>query len=278
MAHLPPTFEARLVRARALTPSVRELVFERVDGAPMAFVPGQWVSTVFRAEGGADSGRAEAGGGDEPRQGSEPTTAPAEPDMKRSYSIASSPDGSPRFEIAVTLVPNGPVSTRLHALDPGTVLRFVGPQGFFTRPAEFALPSLMIATGTGVTPMRSMLRAAAAQGSRAPIWLVLGVRHEDDLLYRDEFRSLAGDYPWFRFEPTLSQPLGPWQGRRGYVQTHVRALWDELASLGLGLGAGGDVRPHAYVCGLERMVGTVRDLLRKEMALPRQQVHSERYD
>jgi len=33
-----------------------------------------------------------------------------------------------------------------------------------------------------------------------------------------------------------------------------------------------------YVCGLERMVGSVRELLRKEMGLPRQQVHSERYD
>ena len=36
--------------------------------------------------------------------------------------------------------------------------------------------------------------------------------------------------------------------------------------------------PHVYVCGLERMGGAVRDLLRKEMGLPRQQVHSERYD
>jgi CDP-4-dehydro-6-deoxyglucose reductase len=74
-----------------------------------------------------------------------------------------------------------------------------------------------------------------------------------------------------RFLPTLSQPQGPWPGRRGYVQTHVRELWNELASLGTG-------DPHAYICGLERMVGSVRDLLRKEMGLPRQVVHGERYD
>jgi CDP-4-dehydro-6-deoxyglucose reductase, E3 len=253
MAHLPPIFEARLAQARALTPSVRELVFERMDGQPMAFIPGQWVSTVFLPHPGEPGGA-------------------TEPEMRRSYSIASSPDGSPRFEIAVTHVPGGPGSTRLHAMHPGAILRFVGPQGFFTRSdAASTSPALMIATGTGVTPMRSMLRAAAAHGSRGAVWLLLGVRHEEDMLYGDEFRALAREHPFFRFEPTLSQPRAPWEGRRGYVQAHVRGLWNDLAACGKS-------PPHAYVCGLERMVGSVRDLLRKEMGLPRQQVHSERYD
>jgi ferredoxin-NADP reductase len=192
--------------------------------------------------------------------------------MKRSYSIASAPDGSARFEIAVTRVRGGPGSTRLHTMDPGAVLRFVGPQGFFTRPlAIVGAPSLMIATGTGVTPMRSMVRAALAEGLRGAIWLVLGVRHEEDLLYEAEFRAASRDLPGFRFEPTLSRPEGSWTGRRGYVQTHVRELWDAMGALGEGA-------PHAYVCGLERMVGSVREMLRKEMGIPRQQVHSERYD
>jgi CDP-4-dehydro-6-deoxyglucose reductase, E3 len=259
MAPLPPTFEARLAGARRLTPSVRELTFERVDGLPMSFAPGQWVSTALGAGEGLDVVTP-----------GEPVVA--EPDMKRSYSIASAPDGSPRFEIAVTRVQGGPGSTLLHALAPGAVLRFVGPQGFFTRPAGTdELPALMIATGTGVTPMRSMLRAAAAQGARPTLWLLLGVRREEEVLYGEEFRALARDHAFFRFEPTLSQPRGPWEGRRGYVQAHVRELWSELLARGEG-------PPHAYVCGLEKMVGSVRDLLRKEMGLPRQQVHSERYD
>jgi CDP-4-dehydro-6-deoxyglucose reductase len=246
-AFLPPTFDARLVRTRALTPSVRELVFDRVDGQPMDFAPGQWVSVPL-------------------------VLGHGEAEIKRSYSIASAPDGSPSFEIAVTHVQGGPASTKLHALESGAVLRFVGPQGFFTRSSEAAAsPSLMIATGTGVTPMRSMLRAAIAQGGRAALWLVLGVRREEDLLYEDEFRCAARDHAFFRFEPTLSQPRAEWGGRRGYVQAHTRAVWDELVARGEGT-------PHAYVCGLERMVGSVRELLRKDMGLPRQQVHSERYD
>ena len=280
MARLPPTFEARLVRAAALSPSVRELVFERVDGQPMTFDPGQWVSVLLGPEEGAGTTKAEEA--EKKREADLGLKRDTELEMKRSYSIASAPDGSPRFEIAVTHVQNGPGSTRLHALQPGAVLRFVGPQGFFTRsPAALVVPSLMIATGTGVTPMRSMLRAAVAQGAGsrpagasvaqgagdapATTWLILGVRHEDDLIYGDEFRALAREHSFFRFEPTLSQPRGPWEGRRGYVQTHVRELWAELA-------ARHEAPPHAYVCGLERMVGSVRDLLRKEMGLPRQQV------
>ena len=91
------------------------------------------------------------------------------------------------------------------------------------------------------------------------------------MLYADELEAAAAAHPFVRFEATLSQPRGAWPGRRGYVQSHVRTLWDELAALGAG-------SPHAYVCGLDRMVGSVRELLRKDMGLPRQQVHSERYD
>ncbi len=245
---LPPHFEARLASARMLTPGVRELTFERVDGQPMAFEPGQWVNMMLPVAVGDSS------------------------DIKRSYSIASPPDGTPRFAVAVTRVQGGPGSSWLHAVQPGTVLEFIGPQGFFTRGPTDATPALMIATGTGVTPMRSMLLAAVAAGSRAPAWLLLGVRREVDLLYGSELAALASVHPFLRFDATLSQPPDGWAGRRGYVQTHVRALWDELSARGAA------TPPHVYVCGLERMVGSVRELFRKDMGLPRQQVHSERYD
>jgi ferredoxin-NADP reductase len=245
---LPSSFEARLVAARALTPSVRELTFERADGASLEFEAGQWVNALLPLPDGTAS------------------------ETKRSYSIASAPEGTGRFEIAVTLVPGGPASGWLHAAPLGATVRFVGPQGFFTRDVASSAPSLMIATGTGVSPLRSMMRAAVRAGSQAPMWLILGVRRESDLLYADEFLAAAAAQPGLvRFEPTLSQPSDAWTGRRGYVQAHVQSLWDELAASGAGA-------PHAYVCGLQRMVGSVRELLRKQMAVSREQVHSERYD
>jgi ferredoxin-NADP reductase len=250
-------FDARLVSARSLTPTVRELTFERVDGQALEFQPGQWVSAFLPVPAEPMAPTPEGTG--------HPET------IKRSYSIASAPAGTPRFDIAVTRVQNGPGSTWLHALEPGTALSFLGPQGFFTRRPLEASPSLMIATGTGLTPMRSMVQAAVSAGSEAPIWILLGVRHEEDVLYADEIASIVRAHPYIRFDVTLSQPKGAWAGRRGYVQTHVRELWDAMTALGRGT-------PHAYVCGLERMVGSVRALLRKEMGLPREVVHTERYD
>lgn len=240
----PPTVRARLVRSRALTDAVRELTFERVDGAPLVFEAGQWTQVVVPFE--------------------------ATP-IRRSYSIASAPDGTPRFDLAITHVEGGPVSTHLHALATDSELDFQGPQGFFTRPLATAPPSIFVATGTGVTPFRSMMHAAIAAKHTAPMRLLLGVRREEDILYRDEWERLAAENANVSVGFTLSRADEKWTGRRGYVQTHVRAMYEEMATLGVGL-------PHVYICGLERMISSVRELLRKQMELPRQQVHSERYD
>jgi ferredoxin-NADP reductase len=241
----PPSFDVRLLDARILSPGVRELTFERADGATFDFQAGQWVSLVLPLEGG---------------------------EARRAYSIASSPDGTPRFSLAITKVVTGAASPHLHALAPGATIRAIGPQGFFTRPlVEGGQPSLFIGTGTGVTPLRSMIRDALAKGDGSPMTLLFGVRHPDDRLFLEELEALAAKHPSFRFAYTLSQPDETWTGLRGYVQAHVRAAWRELEGAGRGA-------PHAYICGLERMVGAVRELLRKEMGVERKQVHSERYD
>ena len=239
----PPTFDIRLAEARLIAPGVRSCTFERVDGAPFEFQAGQWVSLVLPL---------------------------AEGEARRAYSIASAPDGTARFEIAVTRVSNGTGSVFLHDLSEGQTLRAIGPQGFFTRPPN--LPSLFIGTGTGVTPLRSMIRHALATGETAPMTLVCGVRTEEDRLYQDEMEALAAAHPTLRVFYTLSRPRPDWTGKTGYVQTHVEALFRELER------ADPARPPHAYICGLERMVGAVRDLLRKSMNVERKQVHSERYD
>jgi CDP-4-dehydro-6-deoxyglucose reductase, E3 len=224
-----------------LSPSVRELGFERSDGEPFRFVAGQWVSLILPLSDG---------------------------EGRRAYSIVSPPDGSPGLAIAVTRVEGGPGSTFLHALAEGATLRAIGPQGFFTRDGPH--PSLLIGTGTGMTPLRSMILDALAKNDAARLTLIVGVRYPEDRLYADELEDLAKRHPNLRVEYSLSKPPAGYAGRTGYVQTHVEELWRELAS--------GPTPPHAYVCGLERMVGTVRDLLRKQMGVERKQVHTERYD
>lgn len=233
----------RLVSARELSPSVRELAFERTDG-DLSFEPGQWVNLVMPLDEGKDD--------------------------RRAYSIASPPGAAARFELAVTRVEDGPFSTKLHELTPGAELRAEGPQGFFTRPKDAGHASLFVATGTGLSPLRSMLLSALEAGAKEPLWLLFGVRKEADVLYSDELRALEAANPNVRVIVTLSQPGDGWTGASGYVQTHVERLLGELAAAGH--------TAHVYVCGLERMVKAVREVARKGVGLPREQVHSERYD
>jgi len=241
-------FESRLVSARLLAPAVREMIFERTDGRPFHFDPGQWVNLVIPL----------------PLPGGE---------IKRAYSIASPPvQGARRFEIAVTRVTGGPGSEHLHSLPEGATLRTIGPHGLFTRRPDEGAPSIFIGTGTGVTPLRSMIKAALAGGAREPLWLLFGARHEEDVLYRDELQALARAHPNVRHEITLSRPGPGWGGRQGYVQAHLAELVAALRE------ATGGAAPHAYVCGLDRMVSSVRDHLRNDLGLDRKRVHAERYD
>jgi CDP-4-dehydro-6-deoxyglucose reductase len=237
----PESFDVRLDRARMISPSVRELVFARTDGRPVDFMPGQWVNLMLPHEGG---------------------------ELKRAYSIASAPRGDSSFEIAVTRVIGGPGSERLHAMPAGAEVRAVGPSGLFTREAADPSPALFVGTGTGVTPLRSMMAAALAASSGAPLWLLFGVRHEEEILYREELERWQAERPNVRVFVTLSRPGPGWTGRTGYVQTHLPALWAEL----------GRADAHVYICGLERMVKAVRDLCRKELGIDRKHVHQERYD
>lgn len=245
-------FDATLVSARTLSENVRELTLERAEG-PLEFSPGQWVNVLLPSSAADGAGT----------------------DVKRAYSIASPPRGDARFELAVTRVQGGPMSEALHAMQIGATLRCVGPSGLFTRRADDRSAALFVATGTGVTPLRSMILAARDAGALeggGPVTVLFGVRSEADILYRDEFEALAAAHPGLRFVPSLSRPSPGWSGRTGYVQTHVRELWEALGDDAVRAGA------IAYVCGLERMVKSVRDVLRNEVGVGRKQVQQERYD
>src|SRR5215471_645264 len=172
------TFEIEIRSIRQLAPNVKEFVFSRTDNRPLRYAPGQWLNLVLPTAGG---------------------------EIRRAYSIASPPRGTASFELAVTEVVGGPGSGYLCGLETGARLRAIGPQGFFTREPPDPSPALMVATGTGVTPLRAMVLAALAAGASAEMWLLVGVRHEGDMLYRDELENLARVHPHIRVTFTLSQ-------------------------------------------------------------------------
>ena len=103
---------------------------------------------------------------------------------QRSYSIASAP-GRGRLELTVQRLEDGEVSPYLtDELRPGYPLELRGPIGgwFVWDPAEPG-PVLLVAGGSGMVPLMSMIRARAAAGSQAPFRLVYSVRSPETVLY-----------------------------------------------------------------------------------------------
>ena len=167
-----------------------------------------------------------------------------------------------------------PATALFEGLAIGQRIEASGPYGRFCLvPGDGNRRYLLIATGTGVTPYRSMLPDLAAQiaGRGVEIVLLLGARTPAELLYGDEFRAFAAAHPGFRFVPCFSREL-PEPGsahahpdvRRGYVQQHLAEFAPDPAA---------DI---AYLCGNPDMVDACFEAL-KECGLPVPRIRREKY-
>jgi NAD(P)H-flavin reductase len=113
--------------------------------------------------------------------------------FERDYSLASSPD-EPCLTLCIRYLEGGQLSRVLGDAAKGTRVSITGPQGYFTfKPSE--RPEVLVASGTGVAPFRSMLRSGVA-----PEFLLHGVETSAELYYAEELRSASGSYI-----PCLSQ-------------------------------------------------------------------------
>jgi NAD(P)H-flavin reductase len=123
---------------------------------------------------------------------------------------------------------------------------------------------LLVATGTGIAPLRAMLQHLARQRFARAVDLLFGVRSEAELLYGDELRGLCAGLDRYRFSPTLSRPGQSWPGRRGRVQAHVEELLD------------GRTQIDVYLCGQSEMVRSVSAQL-EALGVDPTSIHFERY-
>jgi CDP-4-dehydro-6-deoxyglucose reductase len=232
--------QAKLIESSEIAPLVRHFLFEVPEVEKFTFVPGQFVSmnqmVVINQQ---------------------------EKKITRAYSIASAPSETNRFELCLNLVHEGVLSPRLFEMKPGDTVDIRPPLGMFVlrHPPRDAV---FIATGTGIAPFRSILKAQLNERSQA-FTLIFGVRHESHLMYREEFEEMARKFPHFRFLPTLSRPTESWIGRSGHVQAHLQEAIGERRDV------------DVFLCGLKLMVDDVRNML-KEVGFDRKQIFFEKYD
>jgi ferredoxin-NADP reductase len=183
---------------------------------------------------------------------------------ERSYSIASA-NGEP-VAITVERLDDGEVSPYLtEELRPGDQMEIRGPIGnWFTWGPEDGGPLLLIAGGSGVVPLRAILRHRQRSGSNVPARLLYSSRSLEDVIYRQELDQYRGSAE-VRYTLTRRQPPG-WGGFAGRVDDAMlaRIAWPAAE------------RPLAFICGPTPFVEAVAELL-VARHYPESRVKTERF-
>lgn len=179
------------------------------------------------------------------------------PGVNRSMSMASPPYQNNTILVAHDVSPMGPYSQWTIHAKVGDTMQFMGPLGAFILNTESPRKKVFIATGTGIAPFRSMVLGDVSHAS-----LYWGLRHEEDIFWKDEFDTLAQQNQNFRFVLTLSQPQETWSGKRGRVGDHVFVNEKNLSE------------NDYYLCGSREMIKEMESRL-LSAGVPKEQIKKE---
>ena len=189
--------------------------------------------------------------------------------VQRSYSIASEPEREGEIDITVERINDGEVSPYLHdILVPGDRIEARGPiGGYFVWDASMNDPLLLIAGGSGVVPLMSMIRHRAAAGGKNPTALLYSSRNFEDVIYFDELEKLRAKDSGLQIFHTLTRSQPPaW---KGYARRIDEAMLKEVASpLGKLV--------QVFICGPTLMVESAANALVK-IGINPNQIRTERF-
>jgi len=222
------------------TPTVKSLVLD-VPGWP-GHQPGQHVDVRLTAEDGYQA--------------------------QRSYSIASEPETA-RLMLTVELIEGGEVSPYLTSdVRPGDKFELRGPiGGYFVWTVAIGGPLFLVAGGSGIAPLMSMLRYRVAAKFTTPALVLYSSRTYEDIIYRQELDQMAARNDGLTVIYTLTrrQPAG-WTGGARRIDRSM------LASVGPSVMA----RPKIFICGPTSLVESAAQSL-LEVGYERNLIKTERF-
>ncbi|WP_176594500.1 benzoate 1,2-dioxygenase electron transfer component BenC [Sphingobium sp. EM0848] len=221
----PAGHEAAVASVELMSDSTIILTLDLDTPEALAFLPGQYVNLTV------------------------PGTSES-----RAYSFSSKP-GAEQASFLIRNVPGGLMSGWLSdQAKGGDRMRFAGPNGsFFLRQVE--RPLVMLAGGTGLAPLLSMLEILADRGTDQPIHLIYGVTHDGDLVEVDRINALAARLPTMTWASCVADEASA-HPLKGYVTHHLSD--DHLNA--------GDC--DVYLCGPPPMVEAVRLFLKDKGVEP----------
>lgn len=221
-------YSGRIATIERLTHDIRAIEIEL--SSPMKFWAGQYVDITVTAQTG------EA--------------------ITRSFSMANPPSETEKLAFIIKKYPEGRFSGELDfgGIRVGTEVRVVGPYGTCFRRENRAGPLILVAAGSGMSPIWSILHDHLASGEERPVHFFYGARTQADLFYRDRIAALTQAHPLVTFIPVLSHAEDDkeWAGERGFVHTRVDVKLKDLAIDGQG---------DVYACGPPPMIDALQPIL-----------------
>jgi ferredoxin-NADP reductase len=196
-------------------------------------------------------------------------TAPDGYQAQRSYSIASEPERSGEIDLTVERLEDGEVSTYLHdVLLPGDQIEVRGPiGGYFVWEAAQGGPLLLIAGGSGIVPLMSMIRHRGRAHATIPARLLYSVRTPEDVIYFEELMQRRAFDEGLEVVYTFTRSQPPeWDG---YARRIDREMLAEVAGP---LGKA----PRTYLCGPTLLVESAASWL-VEIGVDPQNIRTERF-
>jgi ferredoxin-NADP reductase len=188
---------------------------------------------------------------------------------QRSYSIASEPERQGEIDLTVERIEDGEVSSYMHdVLTAGDRIELRGPiGGYFVWDPESPEPLLLIAGGSGVVPLMSMIRHRAAVGNTLPARLLYSSRAFDDIIYYDELEKLRGNGYGLEIFYTLTRQQP--DGWKGYARRIDDAMLKDVIK---------PLRqvPQVFICGPTLLVESAANTLVR-LGLPPAQIRTERF-
>lgn len=235
-------FEARVEEIIELTSTIKKLRFKLPEDQDFNFKPGQYVQLKAPLYEGNDE------------------------EVYRAYSIASSPTDKGYIDLIIGFVPEGIATTYVHHhLKINDRVTINGPFGDFCY-QDNDREMVMVAVGTGVAPILSLLNYMKTNGIKRKATFYFGAKTPSDLFMLDYFKELENTLYDFKFIPTLSRVKeeDKWDGESGRVNNAIEKLVLD-----------GDDK-EAYLCGNEPMIDSVvKSLIGK--SIPEELIYYDKF-
>jgi propane monooxygenase reductase subunit len=221
-------FKGRITAKSNLTHDIRAIEID-ID-TPIKFWAGQYVDITVRTKNGEE--------------------------ITRSFSMANTPDQTQKLKFIIKKYPDGKFSNELDAggIEVGANVTVRGPYGSCFRREGREGPIVLVAAGSGMSPIWSILNDQIACGESRDVHFFYGARTRADLFYLPEIAAITAAHPEVSFNPVLSHADDDpdWHGMTGFVH---QVVGSELKRLGIE--GGGD----AYACGPPPMIDALSPVL-----------------